>query len=98
MFMIKLLNHKDTGKVLRFKDQSVIELFTGKRVLTRAEGWFLRLQYFDFDFEHIPGEANIADAPSRIARKQLDMGFDVENKSQELFTVKQSHWESKKIC
>lgn len=39
MFMIKPTTNKDSGK----------------RVLTRAEGWFLRLQYYDFEFEHIPG-------------------------------------------
>lgn len=47
----------------------------------------MRLQYFDFKFEHVPGDVNIADAPSRIARKQSDLDYDLEKKSQELFAV-----------
>lgn len=40
----------------------------GKRILSRAEGWFMRLEYFDFKFEHISGESNIADVPSRLVQ------------------------------
>lgn len=42
----------------------------GKRVLTRAEGWFLRMEYFDFECEHVKGTGNIADSPSRMIDRQ----------------------------
>lgn len=44
------------GKVHRF----------GKRCVTRAEAWALRLQQFKFDIRHIPGNENIADVFSRL--------------------------------
>ncbi|XP_035914863.1 uncharacterized protein K02A2.6-like [Anopheles stephensi] len=38
----------------------------GKRACTRAEGWALRLQPYDFTVVHIPGQSNISDILSRL--------------------------------
>lgn len=70
-FMIKHKQHKDCGK----------------RIMTRAEGWYLRLDHFQYNFQHIPGHTNIADAPSRIARKQEAIVFDMDKKWQDLCIV-----------
>jgi transposase InsO family protein len=37
-----------------------------KRAVRRAEGFALRVCNFDFEMEHIKGEDNVADAPSRL--------------------------------
>lgn len=47
----------------------------GKRALSRAEGWALRLQPFDFEIKHIAGQANISDPLSRLC-SQIDAPFD----------------------
>lgn len=39
---------------------------TAKRVLSRAEGWALRLSAYDFSVEYIKGSYNIADPSSRL--------------------------------
>lgn len=38
-----------------------------KRVMSRADGWALRLSAYDFDIEYVKGKFNIADSPSRLA-------------------------------
>lgn len=38
----------------------------GKRAMTRAESWALRLSHYAFDIVHVPGKENIADTPSRL--------------------------------
>jgi hypothetical protein len=40
-----------------------------KRYLRRAEGWALRLEMFDYKIEHVRGEFNIADVPSRLVEE-----------------------------
>ncbi|XP_055542544.1 uncharacterized protein K02A2.6-like [Wyeomyia smithii] len=43
--------------------------------MSRAEGWALRLQPFDFEMEYIAGPANISDSLSRLC-SQFDLPFD----------------------
>lgn len=38
----------------------------GKRAMTRAESWALRLSHYEFDILHVPGKENVADTPSRL--------------------------------
>lgn len=71
MFMIKNRNNKDVGK----------------RIMSRAEGWFLKIEHYLYTFEHVPGKLNIADAPSRLARNKVDPDFAAEKEPQELCAV-----------
>ena len=68
MFMMKGKNRKDVGK----------------RIMSRAEGWLLRTDHFRFDFEHVAGNSNIADAASRFAVRRDDLHFGKEKESHEL--------------
>lgn len=47
----------------------------GRRALSRAEGWALRLQPFDFEVKHVPGLMNISDSLSRLCSR-IDPPFD----------------------
>lgn len=47
----------------------------GKRACTRAEGWALRLQPYDFIVRHIPGSINISDVCSRLCTG-VEVPFD----------------------
>lgn len=47
----------------------------GRRATTRAEGWALRLQPYDFEVKHIAGTTNISDILSRLC-SQSDPAFD----------------------
>lgn len=47
-----------------------------KRVVSRAQGFTLRLSEFLFEIEHVKGEENIADTPSRL-------GMDIEDEEME---------------
>lgn len=38
----------------------------GKRMITRAEEWALRLQPYDYEIEFCPGKKNISDILSRL--------------------------------
>ncbi|XP_062557365.1 uncharacterized protein LOC134222239 [Armigeres subalbatus] len=52
----------------------------GKRACTRAEGWALRLQPFNFCIKHIPGATNISDILLRLCpRSDSDVPFDEES-------------------
>jgi transposase InsO family protein len=55
------------------------------RVVRRAEGFALRVCNYDFDMEHIGGDKNIADAPSRLvfddseAKYPGEIGHELDN-------------------
>lgn len=44
----------------------------GKRSITRAESWALRLQPFHFKIKRVPGEDNIADVFSRLIKESQE--------------------------
>lgn len=50
----------------------------GRRACSRAEGWALRLQPYNFVIKHIPGFQNISDVLSRLCN-QSDAAFDEES-------------------
>ncbi|XP_058816278.1 uncharacterized protein K02A2.6-like [Topomyia yanbarensis] len=64
-----------------FTDHKTLEYIYGgnhresKRACTRAEGWALRLQPYDFEIKHIPGSTNISDILSRLCCQE-DKPFD----------------------
>lgn len=60
----------------------------GKRSITRAETWALRLLPYRFEIKRIPGELNVADALSRlISKSQSNEAFDEENEKHLLFSL-----------
>lgn len=59
----------------------------GKRILTRADGWLLRIDHFYYDFEHVAGKDNLADAASRIGAKRDDPQFGLRKEPHELCAV-----------
>lgn len=65
-------DHKTLEYIFKGKHQC------GKRASTRAEGWALRLQPYDFEIKHIPGISNIADPLSRLC-KSLDKPYSEES-------------------
>lgn len=57
--------------IIRTDAQGVAFIFkrereTCRRLLTRADGWALRLSAFDYKLEFVKGRYNIADPPSRL--------------------------------
>lgn len=59
----------------------------GKRILSRAEGWMMRMDHYYFEFEHVSGSENIADAASRIGVVRDDPQFGMHKEPHELCTV-----------
>lgn len=58
----------------------------GKRAVSRAEAWALRLQPYNFKVEKIPGEMNVADALSRLLTDpQPEESFDDTDEKHLLF-------------
>lgn len=57
------------------------------RVMSRAEGWALRLAPYSFKVAFIAGERNIADPASRLVRKGGQEEFDKDPSPHELFAV-----------
>ena len=59
----------------------------GKRILSRAEGWMMRMDHYCFEFEHVSGKDNIADAASRIGNTRDDPQFGMDKEPHELCLV-----------
>lgn len=60
----------------------------GKRAVTRAEAWSLRLAPFNFTISHVPGHLNIADVFSRLIRKsQSDEPFEDASSDHEMLAI-----------
>lgn len=59
----------------------------GKRIMSRAEGWLLRTDHFCYDFEHVAGCDNIADAASRIGIERDDPQYGADAETHELCSV-----------
>ena len=61
---------------------------SGRRAITRAETWALRLLPYRFKIERVPGNLNVDDALSRlIYGSQKDEAFDEENDKHILFSL-----------
>lgn len=60
----------------------------GKRAVSRAEAWALRLQPYDFTIKRVSSEDNVADALSRlISCSQAAEPFEDDNGNHMLFTL-----------
>lgn len=60
----------------------------GRRAISRAESWALRLQAYDFRIERVPGCQNIVDALSRlIPASQQDKPFDEDDDNHYLYAL-----------
>ncbi|XP_053686360.1 uncharacterized protein K02A2.6-like [Sabethes cyaneus] len=59
----------------------------GKRIMSRTEGWLLRTDHFWYEFEHVAGCDNIADAVSRIGIQRDDPQYGTDTESHELCSV-----------
>lgn len=60
----------------------------GRRAVSRAESWALRLQPYDFSIKRVPGDQNIADALSRLVREtQQADSFDNDEEKHFLYAL-----------
>ncbi|XP_058827395.1 uncharacterized protein LOC131694724 [Topomyia yanbarensis] len=60
----------------------------GKRAISRAESWALRLQPYDYEIKRVPGNKNIADALSRlILATQESVPFEEDKESHYLYSL-----------
>lgn len=57
-----------------------------KRVMTRAEGWALRLSAYRYKIETVPGKLNIADPSSRLA-ESIPVAFDEGRNGTDMGTI-----------
>lgn len=56
--------------------------------MSRAEGWALRLQPYDFTIRRVPGDENIADVLSRlIPETQITESFDDNEEKHFLYAL-----------
>lgn len=78
---------RSDSKALKFMIENQNRKDVGKRIMTRAEGWFLRLEHFNYKFEHVAGQENISDAASRICQKRNDAQFASGKEPHELCSV-----------
>lgn len=63
----------------------------GKRSITRAEAWTLRLLPFSFTIKRVPGHENIADSFSRLIEETLETEpFDDSHTDHIMFTSDES--------
>ncbi|XP_062558000.1 uncharacterized protein K02A2.6-like [Armigeres subalbatus] len=64
----------------------------GKRALSRADAWALRLQSFDFEIKRVPGNKNVADALSRlICQTQEAVPVDEDDENHFLYALDIGH-------
>ncbi|XP_062709531.1 uncharacterized protein K02A2.6-like [Aedes albopictus] len=60
----------------------------GKRAVSRAEAWSLRLQPYDFAIKRVPGSDNIADALSRLIKASEEaIPFEDDDEGHYLFAL-----------
>lgn len=60
----------------------------GKRAISRAESWALRLQPYNYEVQRVPGNLNVADALSRlISAAQESVPFEEERDSHYLYSL-----------